>query len=113
MPTRVNNNQARQYVERKEPFEASNTFAQWRHTSWLYVVYSYGYHWPMFIYDSQVDLWFENTSKYSRTTSKHHSQLRPYNLEYIPMNRDEICALDNAGSFRDYTVRRLQGRKVA
>lgn len=111
MPTRVNNNQARQYVERKEPFAGSNTFAEWQ--SWLYVVYSYGHHWPMFVYDSQVDLWFENTSKYSRTTSKQHGQLRPFGLEYTPMSRDEICALVDAGGFKNYTVRRLKGRQAA
>ena len=111
MPTRVNNNQARQYVERKEPFEASNTFAEWENG--FYVVYSYGYHWVMFVYDSEADLWFENTDKYSRTTSRHHSQLKPYNIQMTPMEAHEIAALAQAGSFKDYTVRRLQGRKVA
>lgn len=78
MTKRVANKDARACVINFEEFEGSNTFAEWiRYPKEpeRYVVYSYGRHWPLFIY---VDgKWYENAGKYSRTTSKHHGQLHP------------------------------------
>ena len=39
----------------------------------LYVVYSYGTHFPIYVYDHGVELWFGNVDKYSPTTSKHQT----------------------------------------
>ena len=36
-----------------------------------YVVWSYGYHWPVVVYCGEIDRWFYNTSKSSKTTSTH------------------------------------------
>jgi len=44
----------------------------------LYVVYSYGPHWPLFVYDTTLNLWYENEDRASRTTSKHRSQTFPF-----------------------------------
>jgi hypothetical protein len=42
----------------------------------LYVVYSYGRHWPLWA--NWRGLWFGNTDKYGPTTSKHYSQTHPH-----------------------------------
>lgn len=42
-----------------------------------YVVYSYGHHWPIFVYDFETQQWFENSDKFSVTTSKHTTMLCP------------------------------------
>lgn len=39
----------------------------------LYVAYSYGFHYPMCAYDYQLDQWFFNEDKVSRTTARHKS----------------------------------------
>lgn len=70
---KISNRHARHYVETQQVFQGSNCFSEQRGD--LYVVFSYGYHWPMFIF--RGGKWYENGSKYSVTTSKHHSQLRP------------------------------------
>ena len=70
---KVSNKNARHYVEQRQIFQGSNCFSE-QHGS-MYVVFSYGYHWPMFI--CKDGKWYENGSKYSVTTSKQHSQLRP------------------------------------
>jgi len=78
MSKRVSNREAHAYVERHEPFKGSNTWAEWAHNRdgvSRYVVYSYGEHWPLFIYEEGK--WYENADKYSRSTSKHRSQLHP------------------------------------
>lgn len=66
---------ARALVQVRKNFKAANIFGQ----NWgpLYVVYSYGTHWPLYIYDSLSDKWFENEDRYSTTTSKHRTLTRP------------------------------------
>ena len=76
---RIANRDCRSYVERRDEFKANNIFAKWHGK--VYVVYSYGEHYPMFLYiaDKKPDGgWYENSDKYSRSTSKHHSQARPF-----------------------------------
>ena len=79
---RIANRDARKYVQNREPFAGSNINAQWHHADgddgdadW-YVVYSYGAHWPLFVYANGC--WFENEDKYSVSTSKHHTQCHPH-----------------------------------
>ena len=71
---RVANKDCRSYVERKEEFEGSNLYA--RKIGKIYVVYSYGEHYPMFLF--RKGWWYENSDGYSRSTGKHHSNARPY-----------------------------------
>jgi len=63
------------YTTKKEEFKANNLFAEW--TNGVYVVYSYGRHFPMFLYNPVKDKWFENKDKYSISTSKQQNQARP------------------------------------
>jgi len=39
-------------------------------------VYSYGKHWPLFIWENGV--WYENEDRASVSTSKHRTQLHPH-----------------------------------
>lgn len=43
----------------------------------VYVIYSYGSHFPMYVYDETSGEWLGNKDKYSRTTSSHQSKYRP------------------------------------
>lgn len=88
---RIANRDARDYVRNRKEFEGSNLFARMvivtnpgndaTGTEWtsrmVYVTYSYGHHWPLFVYDENAGVWFENVDYYSRTTSKHRSQAHP------------------------------------
>ena len=71
---KIANKNARQYVEKLLPFNGSNTWGENKRNG-TYVVYSYGFHFPMFVYAEGV--WFENGDKYSVSTSRHVSQCRP------------------------------------
>jgi len=75
---KIANYQARGYVEEHRPFIANNIFAEWTDDDSRYVVYSYGKHWPLFIWDAQTQRWYANVSKYSVTTSKHRSTTHPH-----------------------------------
>jgi hypothetical protein len=90
---RVANRDARWYVTHLRPFTGSNIDAVWRKNNLtgdrMYVVTSYGAHFPLFIWENGV--WYENVDKYSVTTSKHRSQTHPH-CETIPMTcKDMVC----------------------
>lgn len=86
--SKITNNDAREYVMRKEEFRTNNKtmFGELREGNPnkqippMYVVYSYGYHFPMYVYDYEACQWLGNSDKYSRTTSKHQSLTRPYTV---------------------------------
>jgi hypothetical protein len=76
-------------VQEQRVFKANNIYSEFygdANTEWhkmrdgepMYVVYSYGEHWPLFIYHYLTDTWFENSDKRSVTTSKHRSQAHPH-----------------------------------
>ena len=72
---RTTNTRSRAYVQSTLAFKAHNLSAEWRGP--LYVVLSYGY-WPLFIYDQRSGKWYENSDRYSVTTSKQRSQSHPW-----------------------------------
>ena len=65
----------------------------------LYVVYSYGYHFPMYIYDRQAGIWIGSKDKHSVSTSRHQSQCRPSDLASI---EDGGCWIDTADEMNEY-----------
>ena len=77
---KVANINARQAVTEKVEFNGSNTFGRW-YDNGVYVVFSYGYHFPMYVNIRGV--WYENEEKYSVSTSKQQTQLRPLDVGKI------------------------------
>lgn len=83
--TRLTNHEARQYVLDKKPFKTNNEtmFGLFRKGSTentyppTYTVYSYGEHFPMYVYDYEACQWIGNKDKYSRTTTNHQRIVRP------------------------------------
>ena len=53
-------------VDKKVVFKANNIFSEHIEKDKLYIVYSYGYHFPMYI--KYKNTWYENSDKYSVTT---------------------------------------------
>lgn len=78
---KTSNNNAYKYVIDKIPFQGSNIFALWLSPN-IYSVYSYGYHFPMYIYDAKCEKWLGNKDKYSRSTGKHQRQTLPNSVDY-------------------------------
>ena len=87
---RTSNTRARDVVTNKIPFKGSNTHGEYRNGS--YVVFSYDWY-PIFVYkDGQ---WFENEQKYSVSTSKQTSQLRPFVRDIIYASTDKLWEIIN------------------
>lgn len=75
---RTTNRGARDYVRNGVPFTNSNgqLYGKWVSPQ-LYVVYSYGPHWPLFIYCTDTRRWYANEDKASRTTNGHYGYAHP------------------------------------
>lgn len=81
---KTTNRDCRRYVTNCVAFDNSNGQLYGRRTSTgLYIVYSYGPHWPLFIYSPDLDQWFGNEDKCSMTTSHHYSYARPTHYKPI------------------------------
>ena len=79
--TNITNREMRKLVEKRVPFVNGNkTVFSHIQDNGLYVVYSYGYHFPMAIHEPQTGMWFFNLDKSSRTTNRHKTLIRPYGV---------------------------------
>ena len=90
---RVANSDCSQYVESLTEFKGSNLFSESKPK--YYVVYSYGYHFPILLYVRAGATWFINKDKYSRSTSKHQSQTYPYYGKKVNTNKAELQKIIN------------------
>jgi hypothetical protein len=96
--TKVANTKCRSYVTARLPFKGSNLNGEWvkpltalrnETDKQQYVVYSYGQHFPVYVYSE--GMWFENEDKYSRTTARHLSQARPTDKTILLSTRAMIA----------------------
>lgn len=87
----TSNRSGRELVTAKIPFKGSNTHADYQNGA--YVVYSYGWY-PIFV--NKDGQWFENESRYSVSTAKQMSQLRPIShVEIIKVSKDKLNDIIN------------------
>lgn len=99
----IANGKAREYVRRLEFFKGSNIWSEWYEQGVgdevikRYVVYSYRYTFPLFIYEPLSDTWYENTTRYSRTTAKHKTQLHPC-VATKPLCLEDMLVVQRYGS---------------
>ena len=79
-PIKTTNPKVRPHVQAKQPFIANNIFAEWVPTEEeeIYVVFSYGFHFPIYAFIPSVNRWLANVDRYSVTTSKHKGQAHPH-----------------------------------
>jgi hypothetical protein len=91
-----------EYATSRKPFTTSTETVFTKDNDDLYVVYSYGEHFPMYVYDKFVELWFANYDKYSPTTSKHQTLARPDVDEINMLSTEELSMLIRLGGYRDF-----------
>lgn len=71
---RTSNRNSAQFAHKLHNFTANNLHGI--NQSKFYIVYSYGWY-PLFLYEYSTGIWYENSTKYSVSTSKQKSQVRP------------------------------------
>ena len=92
---RIANKNAREAIKHLKEFKANNLFAVREKSianpaNWKYVVYSYGYHFPIY---TCLDKWYVNKDKYSVSTSRHQNQCKPEGIELIYLSTEDMKAL--------------------
>ncbi len=102
---RTANSSARELVQQREEFRGSSLFGCWDKELEQYAVYSYGSHWPLFIWEDGA--WYENSGKYSLSTTKHRSQCHPH-CETTLLTPAEMCRVNSVGA-REYMLAKLKG----
>ena len=101
-----NNNEALNLVRKCIDFEGNNIFTIIEHptTNVLttrYVVYSWGYHWPLVICEYDRDgnkAWYYNCDKYSQSTTRHLSKCLPPEVTAVPLGTDAMKIVRDSGS---------------
>lgn len=85
MTARLRNRDVNRYVNARTEFTTINKtlYGEWRRNAYgsQYVVYSYGPHFPMYVFDDSTFKWFGNEDKYSSTTSRHQGYARPSRID--------------------------------
>ena len=71
---RIANRDSAQYAHKLLNFQGSNLHGV--SESKYYIVYSYNWY-PLFLYEYDTGVWYENETKYSVSTSKQTTQVRP------------------------------------
>ena len=113
---RVANKDIGTHIDKLEIVEGSNIFTE--NSGKLpdnpktddnhYIVYSYGWHFPMYIYCRQADLWYGNSDKYSVSTSKHQAQARPTRPIDSWLSTDEMKIMIQCGSTLEFLIARAK-----
>lgn len=109
---RISNSKMHEYTTDYKAFRNNNdtVYAKYEHhvgqDNDLYVVYSYGVHFPMYIYDTSIEQWFGNGDKYSPTTGRHKSLAKPDvgNMTMLPT--EEMSRLIRLGGYIPYCADR-------
>jgi len=71
---RTSNKNSAQFAHKLLNFQANNLHGI--NEGKFYVVYSYSWY-PLFLYEYSTQTWYENSTKYSVSTSKQKTQVRP------------------------------------
>ena len=73
-------------ARKKEPFQFNNVFALARlnHSVYppSYTIYSYGPHYPMYVYDYEACQWIGNNTKSTPTTEKQKRKFQPHTVAH-------------------------------
>ena len=105
---RSSNKNIDEHIDNLETVRGNNIFAEYREVDNLYVVYSYGYHFPMYVYDTRSEMWFANSDSYSVSTSKHQSQARPSQPIDLFLDTDQMMTFLRVGGYKEWTIHKAQ-----
>lgn len=110
MTIKANNSDARQHVLRKEDFEAFSIFGYKENN--VYAVYSWGRHFPMYVFDYKASYWIGNSDGYSKSTSRHKSICKPPTV-HTWVDTEHLKDIIYHNGVAGYVAKRLTHRRAA
>ena len=101
-PKRVTNRKCESLVQDKLPFRGSNMYGEWKSPlpttePPVYVVYSWGEHFPLYIYEPTKDEWFINTDGTTNSSIQHRWDAQLKDVSYLPLDCDTMIDIINRG----------------
>lgn len=96
-------NEMQREVNGRRLFKGNSVFSEM--VGDFYTVFSYGRHFPMYVFDFNINEWIGNSDKYSTTTSKHQSKCRPNNVRHW-LKTEELKHMIQMGGFVQYKTAR-------
>lgn len=93
------NRDAREFVSARAPFinKSKTMYGVWidpiNFPNPHYVVYSYGDHFPMYVWVESEKRWYGNSDRYSQTTTAHQSYARPRDGVAAYFTTDQLKAM--------------------
>lgn len=104
----VNNSDAGKHINKLENFETKNKTMYGVKSEKQYVVYSYGYHFPMYVYDIESEVWLGNTTKSTPTTMRHLTLAKPSQGIHQWFSTEELKTIIVQG-YTPVITQRLEG----
>lgn len=104
---RSTNGKCRDYVEKRMPFVASNLYAEWvyprgKEEPAMYVVYSWGKHFPLYIWEPVERCWLKNISSTTNSSNQHRYDASLANETYMPLDTDTMIDITDRGIRKVY-----------
>jgi hypothetical protein len=99
-------------ARKKEPFTFNNVYSIARAGKAnvmqppTYTVYSYGGHYPMYVYDYEACQWYGNADKSTNTTQRHKKRFEPYSVAQW-VNTDTLKSI-SIGGIVNATAQRME-----
>lgn len=98
---RTTNSKCKEFVNECLPFVASNLYAEWvypknKEEPAMYVVYSWGTHFPLYIWEPVERTWFANTTGSTTSTDAHRWDARPSG-NALPLDLDTMLDIVSEG----------------
>lgn len=94
--TKTENKHMGAFVRSRLLFENRNGTVYSQRARGLYTVFSYGLHFPMYIWEEDRQVWYGNKDKYSATTSRHQALCRPPQVDQW-FDTETMCKLYERG----------------
>jgi len=107
--TLENDSEAKHFVRARREFTASKRRMFGRHShNGLYTVFSWGTHWPLYIYDESVDQWYGCNEKHTVSTNRHAKVCQPVHNEDIEWrNHSLMVEKFNAGTELNHITQKV------
>jgi hypothetical protein len=107
----VNNSDICTHVDKHHDFVTNNETVYGQKKNGYYVVYSYGEHYPMFVYDYEAEVWLGNNEKSTPITERHRKYAWPNAEIHQWFDRFQLIEIMYYG-FNNYIANRLEGATV-
>ena len=98
----ISNTEMSDYTTELQPF-TTHTESVWTDDIGdMYVVYSYGTHFPIYMFDHRTEMWFGNSDRFSPTTSRHQTLARPQVEGIYMVTSTDLCDIIRSGGYSNY-----------